>query len=444
MKFSELIQHLGGTGERWNSGVRLKSDGPVLGLTPRLREVRPGMAYFALPEADDADPCATQTACQRGASLVVCGPGVAIPSRTPAIRVQNPGAALAAAAAAFRNFPARQLQILPVTGDPSLRRGVAFVLAGILNALGVPTACLGGHGYLVAGRLGSTPLNRLNAAEVQGLLGQLVAAGGRCVVAEFDAAEFPAGLDGVHFSRPTSVSHPAVFRHSRPVMLSPRGSRVEFHEPTPGTIATTPLIGQRSLLALDLAWMEAVAVAKSLGHSPAAVRNTLPILPPIHGWLEPVQCGQPFGVFVDRATTAEELEAALRDARQLTTGKLSVICGPRATASRKDNAALGAVAIAFADHVWYTADNPRDRSIPALLAEMPGSGARPGRGVYVENDRSTALRRCIRSAQRGDVIVVAGKADAPFQEIDRTIIPFDDRVVAAQALHSRGYVGGRS
>jgi len=440
MKFSKLIAYLPGARSRSVPGSHAVGDREVQGVTPRLREVRPGMAYFALPGEAHSNPHNAQMACQRGASLVVCGPELPLPAHLPSIRVSDPHAALATAAAAFQEFPAERLTLLAVTGDASDRRGVAHLLTSILNALGVPTARLGQNGFESGGRRGSAPINSLDAADIHALLGQHLTSGGRCVVTEFDAAEFPEGLTGLRFSEQITVSPPAVFRHTRPLLLSSRGSRIEIRALPVPTAATTPLVGRRSLLAFDRVWTAALAVAGNFGHSAAAVANTLPILPPVAGMLEPVQCGQPFGVLVDHATDAVALTAALRDARELTRGQLHVICGARAVASAMENEALGRAALALADQVHVTSDNPRRRSFQELRDELVGCSV--PRNVTLQSDRAVAIRGALRSARTGDVVVLAGKADVPIQELGGAIVPFDDRVVAAQVLHARGYLGG--
>lgn len=440
MKLSTLIQYLPGTRTRVFPRGSVAAGREVSGVTTNLREVKPGMAYFALPGASEANPHAARTAYQRGASLVVCGPELVLPARAAAIRVADPQAALATAAAAFREFPADRLQLLAVTGDETGRRGAAYLTAEILQQLGIPTGLLGQFGSLIGGRRGSTPLAQLDAAELHSLLGQQVQAGAGCVVTEFDSGEFPAGLTGLHFARQIIISPPPIFRHTQPLLLNARGSRIEIRTGTPAKAATTPLVGRRSLLALDRIWEDVLAIAESFGRPAAAVANTLPVLHPVPGWLEPIHCGQPFGVYVDIATDAAALAAVLRDAREITRGRLHVVCGPRAVASDAENAALGNVAVELADQIHLTADNPRRREFPELVAGM-FPGTIPA-SITVQSDRAAAIRGAIRSARAGDIIVLAGKADAPVQELGNVIVPFDDRVVATQVLNSRGFVGG--
>ena len=56
-------------------------------------------------------------------------------------------------------------------------------------------------------------------------------------------------------------------------------------------------------------------------------------------------------------------------------------------------------------------------------------------GEYVViPDRREAIRYCLQNAQRGDVIVLAGKGHEDYQEIRGVKYPFDERVVVAELL----------
>ena len=62
-----------------------------------------------------------------------------------------------------------------------------------------------------------------------------------------------------------------------------------------------------------------------------------------------------------------------------------------------------------------------------------GRGSRP----VVEFDRRQAIRRALRDAQPGDVVVIAGKGHESGQTANGVTVPFDDRVVAREELEAR-------
>jgi UDP-N-acetylmuramoyl-L-alanyl-D-glutamate--2,6-diaminopimelate ligase len=50
-----------------------------------------------------------------------------------------------------------------------------------------------------------------------------------------------------------------------------------------------------------------------------------------------------------------------------------------------------------------------------------------------------AIREALSLAGRGDMVVIAGKGHEAYQVLRDRTIPFDDRLVARQALHELGF-----
>jgi UDP-N-acetylmuramoyl-L-alanyl-D-glutamate--2,6-diaminopimelate ligase len=57
--------------------------------------------------------------------------------------------------------------------------------------------------------------------------------------------------------------------------------------------------------------------------------------------------------------------------------------------------------------------------------------------VIVEPDRAAAIGLAVGQADKGDVVLVAGKGHERGQYYDDRVIPFDDREVAAAAAARR-------
>ena len=96
---------------------------------------------------------------------------------------------------------------------------------------------------------------------------------------------------------------------------------------------------------------------------------------------------------------------------------------------------MGAVAVQRADHVIVTSDNPRSEDPLAIIQDiLQGAGV----DVEIDPDRRSAIRRAVSLASEGDVVVIAGKGHEQGQEAAGVIEPFDDRVVAREALRSVG------
>ena len=152
----------------------------------------------------------------------------------------------------------------------------------------------------------------------------------------------------------------------------------------------------------------------------------------VPGRFEPVDEGQGFAVLVDYAHTPDSLAATLRAARELVRGRLICVFGCGGDRDRGKRPLMGRAAAEEADVVIVTSDNPRSEDPLAIIAEVV-AGAPPA-AVDVEPDRRAAIVRALEQARDDDVVVIAGKGHELGQEIGGSTRPFDDRVVAREAL----------
>jgi len=107
---------------------------------------------------------------------------------------------------------------------------------------------------------------------------------------------------------------------------------------------------------------------------------------------------------------------------------------------------MGAAAAGLADTAILTSDNPRSEDPLGILAEMlAGTLTVPAASrahVIVEPDRGAAIELALSGAAKGDVVLIAGKGHERGQYVGASVIPFDDREVAASALASRRAAAG--
>ena len=82
-----------------------------------------------------------------------------------------------------------------------------------------------------------------------------------------------------------------------------------------------------------------------------------------------------------------------------------------------------------------TSDNPRSEDPEAIIADMI-AGVPKGADVISEPDRRAAIRSALNSAGEADLVLILGKGHEQGQELDDTVLPFDDRVVAEEELRS--------
>ena len=153
------------------------------------------------------------------------------------------------------------------------------------------------------------------------------------------------------------------------------------------------------------------------------------------GRFEAVEGGQPFPVIVDYAHTPDSLENVLRAARELVSGgRLLVVFGCGGDRDRGKRPQMGAFARALADVAVVTSDNPRGEDPDAIIAEIVAGAAEGPAELVVEPDRRAAIEWAIERGRPGDVVLIAGKGHEQGQDRNGVVTPFDDRVVAREAL----------
>lgn len=186
--------------------------------------------------------------------------------------------------------------------------------------------------------------------------------------------------------------------------------------------------------AMNLAAVLSVLLGRGIGLDRAvAALSTVAAVP---GRMQRVdtRADQPM-VVVDYAHTPAALEHALAALRAHTEGRLFCVFGCGGDRDRGKRALMGAAAVAGADRVWITDDNPRSESPEAIVADIcQGIGA--GAAVEIEHDRATAIANAIGAAQAADVVLIAGKGHETTQQTGDQRREFDDRIAARRVLEA--------
>ena len=180
--------------------------------------------------------------------------------------------------------------------------------------------------------------------------------------------------------------------------------------------------------------LAAAAIGLAVGLDLTTVARGLELLEGVPGRLEPIACGQPFGVYVDYARTPDTLAVALKTLRRVTSGRLICVFGADAQRDPSQRPLLGRAVERYADLGVITNDNPRWER-PLLIAHDIIDGYdRPAR-AHVLPDRAEAIRWALSQAQPGDTVLIAGKGDRAIQVVGDRRRPFDDREVARRWLY---------
>ncbi|MGA2893017.1 MAG: UDP-N-acetylmuramoyl-L-alanyl-D-glutamate--2,6-diaminopimelate ligase [Xanthobacteraceae bacterium] len=174
----------------------------------------------------------------------------------------------------------------------------------------------------------------------------------------------------------------------------------------------------------------AAGLAISTGGDAASVFAALEHLVGAKGRLERVGSSRGAQIFVDYAHKPDALDKALDALRPYVSGRLVVVFGAGGDRDRGKRPLMGAVAVAKADRVIVTDDNPRSEDASAIRSAIIAAAD----GALEIGDRGEAIRRAIADLRAGDVLLIAGKGHETGQIIGDRVIPFSDHEAVAAAL----------
>jgi UDP-N-acetylmuramoyl-L-alanyl-D-glutamate--2,6-diaminopimelate ligase len=189
--------------------------------------------------------------------------------------------------------------------------------------------------------------------------------------------------------------------------------------------------------------LAALGLAEAEGLDPEQAAESLAQVRGVPGRMERIDLGQPFGVIVDYAHTADSLGKVLRELRPLTAGRLIAVFGSAGDRDRTKRPAMGRVAGELADVLVVTDEDPRSEAPWEINEEIARgareAGAKDRETLWIIDDRRAAIAHALRSAEAGDMVLLAGKGHEPSIIYGGDRRWWDEREVARQELRAIGF-----
>jgi len=505
MNMRELVSPLGEMVMHGEQGRESSEcDWEVTGVTDDSRRVTPGGLFVAVKgTALDGHRYLQQAVSAGAGALVVeegCVPsGMLAALGVPAIEVRDSRHVLGVLASRLLGNPSQRLKMIGVTGTNG-KTTTTYLCKSVLEAAGVTVGLIGTVVYMVGQQRMAATHTTPGAVALHELFHQMVDAGCEAVVmevsshalaldrtagCEFQTALFTnltqdhldfhgdmedyfqaklrlfAGLgqDGraiVNLDDPYgarvatatrakvwtyAVDQPADFR-AEDIHMSLGGVSCTAKTPAGAVVLRSPLVGRHNISNM----LASVGVGLDAEMDLPTIASGIAALPNVPGRFERVEAGQSFTVVVDYAHTEDALFRLLTTAEAVKTGRIITVFGCGGDRDRGKRSAMGRVSAQYSDVVIVTSDNPRTEDPHAIISEiMPGVevGLREaGRGQSViQADRRAAIEEAVWMAEPGDLVLIAGKGHEDSQIIGATKHPFDDRVVAREAIAGRSSHG---
>lgn len=457
MRLKDFVERLGA----------IRVEGPisrdVAGITSDSRQVTPGMLYVAVPQRGTDLHRSMNAAVDRGAVAIVSD-GETLPAgkrpRAAAIQVRDARTAFARAASIWHSDPSARLQIIGVTGEGAGE--TALMLKRLLCLFKVKSGLISATRHEVGERFFPVRHAADDALEIQRLLAQMARLDcGACVIelgqdplAQAQnlglslsrlvccGAKAPEELisraigSGVEVAAPYSPSASLHYRshgigqgdvRAQKLRCSREGAEFELVDGPRAAECAMGCLGYERVRQ----FLAAVAALDFAAGSLADVARYARSVSVIQGRMQRVVEGDGFNVFVDHAAAPAELSRVLNAARPFAHERLIVVAGATGGDSLETRRSIGRTLAQVADVTILTSNDPGAEA-PEVIIEQAAMEhqAASGRELIRESDRARAIETAIRTARKGDMIVITGKGERTTQKISGAIIPFDDAEVA--------------
>jgi len=211
------------------------------------------------------------------------------------------------------------------------------------------------------------------------------------------------------------------------------------------SIVRTPLLGLYNV-SNSLA---ATGLCLAAGFDLETIAAGLSTLQTIPGRLEKINWPGDFSVIIDYAHTDDALKNVLATLKPLCRDKLRVVFGCGGDRDRTKRPRMAKVAEQLADFIIVTSDNPRTEKPEDIIDEIvAGFASRFSFSTSIENpassieiviepDRKKAIALAIESAEKDDIVLIAGKGHETYQIIGKQKFDFSDKKIASEYLKKR-------
>ena len=195
----------------------------------------------------------------------------------------------------------------------------------------------------------------------------------------------------------------------------------------------TKLIGEFNAYNL----LAVYATATLLGMDKLEALTLISAIEPVAGRFQYAVSATGVITIVDYAHTPDALENVLKTINDIRTHNetLTTVVGCGGNRDKGKRPIMADIATTLSDNVILTSDNPRNEEPEAILSEMEqGVQAQHFHKVQTITDRRQAIQSVCKNAQKGDIILIAGKGHETYQEIKGVRHHFDDFEIVCEYL----------
>ena len=486
MKLTEILSGLEGLKSKGNLEI------DVSNVTSDSREVKQGDMFVAIKGFDTDGHNYLQSAIANGAKVIMVEDlepvkALDLPEDVTLLLAKDTRKALAICSCNFYDNPSRKFKLIGITGTKG-KTTTSFMVKEILQKQGKKVGLIGTIAtYIGDKKLEDSDRTTPESSKLQKIFAQMAEEGCEAVVMEVSSQSLKLNrVYGCDFDMAifTNFSEDHISAKEHPDMEDYFNSKLKLFEMAKvgfvnsddirtaripklfpdKEIMTYGIDNYCNLLAKDITItnsyvdfkvklgtrnervkvgipgrfsvynsLAAICIAQKMGCSPEVIKEAL-LEVRVPGRSEMIDNKLEIPIMVDYAHSPESLENILQAVKSYTRGKVISVFGCGGDRDPGKRPIMGEISGRIADFTFITSDNPRTED-PEKIVRQIEEGIKKTQGKYIViTDRVSAIKEAIKMATKRDIIVLAGKGHEPYQEINGTKYPFDERIIVKELI----------
>ena len=425
---------------------------------------------------------------ENGATAIIVEKDVTPIDGVTYIRVENSRLALACMSAAYFGYPSEKLKTIGITGTKG-KTTTTYMVKSILESAGIRTGLIGTIESIVGERRIPAANTTPESYRVQELFAEMVEAGLDAVVMEvssqalmlhrvsgftFDIGVFT-NLEPDHIGtnehkdfEDYMYCKSLLFRQCKHGIFNGDSEHIEgilkghtctvekfgYEEENDLVAQNVQLLKEKGALGVKYQVtgnvnmdvevnvpgsfsvynsLTAIAICNHFGVEESLIKKAL-LDVRVKGRIELVPVSERYTLMIDYAHNAMSLESLLTTLKEYEPGRLVCLFGCGGNRAKSRRYEMGEVSSRLADLTVVTSDNPRDEEPMDIIKDILAGVAKADGDYVTIPDRKEAIEYCMKNAQDGDIVVLAGKGHEDYQEIKGVKYHMDERELIQEIL----------
>jgi UDP-N-acetylmuramoyl-L-alanyl-D-glutamate--2,6-diaminopimelate ligase len=184
--------------------------------------------------------------------------------------------------------------------------------------------------------------------------------------------------------------------------------------------------------------MAAFGAALAQNISPDQAAEGIRALRAVPGRFQRLELDRPWSVVLDYAHTPDALKNVLSLARSVCEHRVIAVFGCGGDRDRTKRPEMARIGVSNSDIAIITSDNPRTEDPEKIIEDMVSglTGEIRKRNWEAITDRKAAIARALDLAEKGDLVLLAGKGHENYQVLGTQKVPFDEKLIVEEILCS--------